>query len=312
MLKGLALTPPVLGRIAIGKVREQNGKYLPQKDDEFTLTTQVQGKEGWVLHPLNAALRQEPNQKLRNIPVRLLFDDPQLNLRASYTCFDRQSGRPICVGDGQWCKRATANGIERLPCPAPDGCPAGQDARCKPYGRLHVLVDVEPELACDGTATQDPLGSFVLRTTGFNTIRTLLARMQYFAACSGGLLSALPLALRLRGKSTAQSHRAPIYYVDLTLRDGYTMSSTLEQGQATQKQRLGSGFNQAALDACAHDGFAAGAFEESADEGALVVQEFYPEDDESRQEPVADASLADKLQAKAQHLAAEHQEAIEA
>lgn len=57
MLKGLALTPPVLGRIAIGKVREQNGKYLPQKDDEFTLTTQVQSKEGWVLHPLNAALR---------------------------------------------------------------------------------------------------------------------------------------------------------------------------------------------------------------------------------------------------------------
>ena len=29
MLKGLALTPPVLGRISIGKVIEKNGKRLP-------------------------------------------------------------------------------------------------------------------------------------------------------------------------------------------------------------------------------------------------------------------------------------------
>ena len=33
MLKGLAITPPVLGRISIGKVIEKNGKRLPEKDD---------------------------------------------------------------------------------------------------------------------------------------------------------------------------------------------------------------------------------------------------------------------------------------
>lgn len=31
MLKGLALTPPVLGRISIGKVIEKNGKRLPDE-----------------------------------------------------------------------------------------------------------------------------------------------------------------------------------------------------------------------------------------------------------------------------------------
>lgn len=31
MLKGLALTPPVLGRISIGKVIEKNGKRLPER-----------------------------------------------------------------------------------------------------------------------------------------------------------------------------------------------------------------------------------------------------------------------------------------
>ena len=50
MLKGLAITPPVLGRISIGKVIEKNGKRLPEKDDQFTITSQVQGKDGCQRH----------------------------------------------------------------------------------------------------------------------------------------------------------------------------------------------------------------------------------------------------------------------
>jgi hypothetical protein len=42
MIKGLAITPPVLGRISIGKIVEKNGKRLPEKDDQFTITSQIQ------------------------------------------------------------------------------------------------------------------------------------------------------------------------------------------------------------------------------------------------------------------------------
>jgi hypothetical protein len=99
MIKGLAITPPVLGRISIGKVVEKNGKRLPEKDDQFTITTQVQNRDGWLLHPVDEQLRQtSPNGKLRTIPVRMLFNDPDLNLRAEYSLFDRQTGRPVCVG----------------------------------------------------------------------------------------------------------------------------------------------------------------------------------------------------------------------
>jgi len=35
MIKGLAITPPVVGRITIGKVVEKNGKRLPEKDVNF-------------------------------------------------------------------------------------------------------------------------------------------------------------------------------------------------------------------------------------------------------------------------------------
>lgn len=70
MLKGLALTPPAIGRIAIGKVVEKNGKRLPEKDDEFTITSQVQLKDGWVLHPVDEVLRVDSFPNLGHFGTR--------------------------------------------------------------------------------------------------------------------------------------------------------------------------------------------------------------------------------------------------
>lgn len=275
MLKGLALTPPVIGRISIGKVVEKNGKRLPEKDDEFTITSQVQNRDGWVNHPLDEQLRKDKGAKLRSFPVRLLFDDPDLSLRANYTMFDRSTGRPICVGNGETCKRVTLSGMQSFACPAPQACPLAEGGNCKPYGRLNVRIDV------DG-AVCDELGSFVLRTTGFNSIRTLLARLRFFYALSGGLLSTLPLELRLRGKSTTLSHRTPIYYVDLTLRSDSTMEQAIAAARTEWEARKAAGINQAALDEAARAGFALGEFEESEEEGAAVLEEFYPVDGDAQ------------------------------
>jgi hypothetical protein len=101
--------------------------------------------------------------------------------------------------------------------------------------------------------------------------------LKYFFAVSGGLLAALPLELRLRGKSTAQSHRAPIYYVDLTIKAGISMTEAIASARAESKVRHASGFDQGALDEAARQGFASGAFEESEEEGAAVVEEFFQE-----------------------------------
>jgi hypothetical protein len=281
MLKGLALTPPVVGRISIGKVVEKNGKRLPEKDDEFTLTSQVQARGAWVLHPMDEVLRQAAGStsstgsaKLRSIPVKLLFDDPDLNLRVGYTLFDRQSGRPLCVGNGQTCKRigAAAEGhgnsaeAASLPCDGPDFCAYAQ-GQCKAFGRLNVRVGDE-----------DELGTFVFRTTGFNSIRTLATRQRYLHAVSGGLLSNLPLELRLRGKSTAMSHRAPIYYVDLTLRSGTSLAEAMGQARTERQARTEAGWDQAALDQAAREGFACGVFEESEEDGVALLEELYPDD----------------------------------
>jgi hypothetical protein len=266
MLKGLAITPPVIGRISIGRVVERNGKRLPEKDDQFTLTSQVQGREGWILHPLDEALRKEAGGKLRSIPVRMLFNDPALNLRADYSLFDRTTGRPVCVGNGETCRRADKEGIASLTCVGPDACGFANGA-CKAYARLNVLV---------GDGDGDALGSFVLRTTSFNTIRTLAARLQYFHAVSGGRLACLPLELKLRGKSTAMSHRAAIFYVDLVIRTGLTLEQAIVEARQLDQQRRDSGFEQDALDEAARVGFANGAFEDLAEDVPAVVEEFYP------------------------------------
>lgn len=287
MLRGLALTPPVLGRISIGRVVERGGKRLPERDDEFTITTQIQGREGWIPHPVDQNLRGAEGGKLRAIPVWLPFNDPDLVLRANYSMFDRKTGRPLCVGNGSTCRRSTVEGVKSLPCPAPEACVLADSGGCKPYGRLNVRIGED-----------DELGTFIFRTAGFNSIRTLAARLHYLKAVSGGLLASLPLELRLRGKSTTQSLGTPIFYVDLTTRQGSSLAATLEQAREVDADRRAAGFDQEALDAAARQGFSLGAFEESAEEGAEVVEEFYPEQAASSEVvaiPSESASLGQKL-----------------
>ena len=194
------------------------------------------------------------------------------------------------------CRRATPSGIQTLPCPSPEAGELARGGACKSYARLSVRI-----------GDDDELGSFVFRTTGFNSIRTLSTRLKYFHAACGGLLATLPLELRLRGKSTTQSHRSAIYYVDLTVRAGMTLSEAITAARAQSAERHALGFDQAALDKAARQGFAAGAFEESEEEGAAVVEEFYPQDVDSSPpgKPGANpakVALADKLDQKAAQL----------
>jgi hypothetical protein len=304
MLKGLAITPPILGRIAIGKVVEKNGKRLPKKDDQFTITSQLQSKEGWIPHPFDETLRKAQNGKIRSIPIRLLFNEPDLNFRTEYSLFDHQTGRPVCVGNGESCKRRTQEGLVSLACPSPDGCDLALGEACKPYGRLNVLI-----------GDDDPLGSFIFRTTGFNSIRTLAARLEYFKAISGNRLSCLPLELKLRGKSTRQSHGSAIFYADITLRGHQSLEEALAEAKRIDDERQTSGFDQQALDQAARQGFGNGAFEDNEDDGSAVVEEFFPTENTNRKtdahpqlqatgtatEPESDP-LAAKLEAKARQL----------
>jgi hypothetical protein len=130
----------------------------------------------------------------------------------------------------------------------------------------------------------DELGAFIFRTAGFNSIRTLAARLSYYHAASDGLLSCLPLQLILRGKSTAQSYRTPVYYVDLTLRDGISLRDAIISAKEIDQQSKDAGFNQDALDQMARQGYGNAGFEADDEESTDTLEEFYPEEGKQQEQ----------------------------
>lgn len=271
IIKGFALVPPVLGAIRIGKSIVKGDRRLPQKDDAFTITTQVQDKNGWVVHRLHDKVKaiQPPNQngaeqKIRSIPVRLAFDDLDLSLRGEYSVFDQQTGRPICTGDGETARRRTANGVETMECPGAENCPFGREKRCKLYSRMSFQIDGQ----------DDDFGVFIFRTTGFNSLRTVAARLSYLQALTGGPLAGIPLTLRLRAKTSSNSYRSVLYFVDILVREGMTLVEAIEAGKAAREVWANAGFSRAAFENAVRDGLARSPFIESEDDGVELLDDF--------------------------------------
>ncbi len=114
----------------------------------------------------------------------------------------------------------------------------------------------------------------------YNSVRTLAARLKYFEAVSGGLTRYLPLTLRLRAKSTTQSYRTPVYYVDLTLRDELTLTEAV--GQARQEAMLDdeAGLAISEMETVARALLRNGQFEDVDEEVPMLLEEFYPQVEE--------------------------------
>lgn len=286
-IKGLAITPPLLGRISIGNMVERNGKRLPMKDDQITVTTQFQINRQWVKHPLDKELRLQAeakatgksvdelastdletmNAKLRVIPVKMLFNDPTLNLRAEYTCFNSK-GRTLCRGNGVDATRMDPNdgSVAKVECKAA-ACAYGAENRCKPYTRLNVQIDGQ----------KDELGSFMYRTVGWNSLRALQSKLSLLYGASNGKLAGLPLELVMRGKSSAQSMGSTFFYLDLEVRSGYSLPKAVKEARAFQQEWDDAGMSRDAFEEQARQGIANGMFEDSPDEIDGILEEFFPE-----------------------------------
>jgi hypothetical protein len=94
---------------------------------------------------------------------------------------------------------------------------------------------------------------------------------------SGGHTRYLPLTLRLRAKSTTQSYRTPVYYVDLTLREetNLTEAVKLAQEAAQRDQEAGLAIDQ--MEQAARELLRNGQFEDIDEEVPMLLEEFYPE-----------------------------------
>lgn len=279
MLKGFAITPVVLGNIRIGEIVERGGKRMPSKLDHILITGAVQSEGEWVEHPEMKRLKDEEAKrkppaegkevKLRSIPVRILFDKSESNFQSNYNCFDNV-GRPICVGNGETAKRRTPNGMEDVSCPGSDICSFGAQHRCKQFGRLIIGLESLFE--------NDPLSGFMFRTTSFNSIRALTARLNYLSAVTGGRMAGMPCHLKMRAKTTAGSMRRPIFYLDLEPVGGLIAATKV--ANEYRKQFEDNGLSREELEKAVAAGIGQSEFFEDQEEGMEVSEEFFLSDEE--------------------------------
>jgi hypothetical protein len=265
MIKGICITPTQIGRIAIGEVSENGGKRLPKKLDYITITGMSQTQSKWGEHPILKELRKgmANEEKLRSIPVRIMFDTVDNNLRAEYSCFDNK-GRPICAGNGEKARRREVGGVVDVDCEGSDLCAFGKQNRCKLFGRLIIGIE--------GAYQQNTLAGFMFRTTSWNSVKQLKAALDYFHALSGGNIAGMPCNLKMRSKSTSASMRQPIFYLDLEPRN--TLEEAVAESKSMHKAWADAGLDRPALEKAVSDGYNNSAFFEDDGDGKDIVEEF--------------------------------------
>lgn len=251
----IVYTPVELGTIRIGmtRVAGERGNRLPVKLDHMLVTSLVRRDHQWLEHEMMGELRAQQHArdqeaakrkgevhdtpvaetKIRSIPIRLQFDDPELALNSRFEAFDRQIGRPVCasIGNGQ-AKRATESGSEVVECVGPDACPfanGSEHRSCRFFGRLSVQIH--------GQRQADNV--FVLRTTSWNSIRTLASKLKRFHALFKGRLAGVPFRLCLRSRTTPGSKWGVFYFLDLDL-DGVGLLEAAELANKTALERKSS------------------------------------------------------------------------
>jgi hypothetical protein len=226
LLKGLSYRTPIDGTIRMGRVAIRNGRRLPEKDDQFTITQKFKNPEtgDWKHHDINAPLSDKYGvsidpategaaKKLRKIPIVLAFDTPSLTLTEQYAAFSKD-GRPKCVGNG--CKAKRINDVDStgapvldVDCPGPFACEYGKENRCDAIARLMVQIDDE---AVKGQ-------TFILRTGSFNAVSDCRTVLEGYKQLFGGL-AGLPLWLTLEAKSSSMSMNTTFWYASLKPRFG--------------------------------------------------------------------------------------------
>lgn len=271
VVKGITLTPPVIGRITMGHTVLRGDKALPVKDDHFSLTTLVQNKadRSWTPHPIQkevvAGAKLGANDKLRAIPVRIAYNDNALNLNNSYSAFDPQKGRVLCVGNGTTAKRATEDGVKEISCPKPEACEYGVRARCKNMSRAYFRIEGQT----------DELGVFILRTTSYNSLNYLGTRLAELHGLTGGKIAGMPMMLVMESKTTTQSFRDAIQFADLVTRPGMSLLDAVKEANDYQAAMSQAGLSLDGMEAALVAGLANSEFSDEIED----IDEWISDDD---------------------------------
>jgi hypothetical protein len=195
-----------------GEKRKSKGGgdwQLPQKIDHFRITTMQKGTDGNFI--LDKELHDLYGDEPRRIPIRLLFDDINLNYQSRYAQYNGM--KLACYGDGETCHRNNQELHGKCPCEKQNPTYPGKD-KCKINSILSFVID--------GSETVG--GCCKFRTTSYNSTVGIISSLTLIASTTGGILAGLPLDLTLTEKQAANPKdgtQNTIYVVGLEYRGNF-------------------------------------------------------------------------------------------
>lgn len=274
---------PEIGRIKIG-VRDPQTR-VPRRLDHFLLTFPYRDENNQLVVDRELMRRvaemtgQHPN-RITRLPIKFVFDDPDLNLQVWFSCF--RGGTQWCFGDGRQAQRLRDDkqGRNLVPCPCErvEAEYSGSD-RCKPYARLSCVIEGATRIG----------GVWVFRTTSWRSIRNLIATLQLYHRITGGVLSGIrfwltltPVRVLVRGEPQRVYVVNVEYVPDDRRRD--PVEELMEKGRRILEARIRHRVDIERLEREVRERLASLPYEEEAALGDEIQEEFYPENGTSGKE----------------------------
>jgi hypothetical protein len=147
-------------------------------------------------HPMGQTLMKEhANEKaakLVEIPIRMFFGKAENALTAAYQAYDAQ-GKPACRGNGDTAKRQSygqdpaVSAVIDVPCSGPSHCEMVQSGKVRCQRQVCMTVQIEGQ--------DNPLSTFEVRSSSYNTYKTLKGQLEFIEKRFGGLRH-VPLKLQ--------------------------------------------------------------------------------------------------------------------
>jgi len=272
-VKGLTPQLAERGKIKIGmkgeeKTSSQGKKFMmPVKLDHFLITTMQRDAAGRLMPDVALMARLKPEGgKITEIPVRLLYDDIDLNFPTRYACY--KGNRCWCSGDGETAQRLDEAGKYQdvnCPCERIDPYYTGQD-KCKILGTLQVLIEGTDRIG----------GVWKFRTTSWNTVNAILSSLALIKTITGGPLAGIPLHLVLSPKTVTvptTGQNMVVYVVSLEYRGNE--EALAELGYQIARRRIEHQIKMEQIEAEARR-LLLPPQAEPPEEQEEVAQEFYP------------------------------------
>ena len=281
MVKGLNLSLNEIGKIKIGRKGQSrtsgNGKTfrLPEKLDHFVITTNERDNKDDFIEDSEIMSKLGDNPK--RIPIKLLYNTLETNFQTRYASY---KGTTLdCFGDGESFYQ-------------------NKNGKFEPCNLDYALKRIQPEytgkdkmklngtLSCIIEGVETIGGVWKFRTTGYNSVNSIISSLLLIQQIAGGQLAGIPLDLVLSPKmgTTPTGASVKIYVVSIEYKGSVESLQKVAYNRMLTDQTHKVNVQQIEENAIKLLQDSPHSFDENSTD---TIEEFYPEqmEDEDSQKP---------------------------